>query len=210
MAFGTQSYFEKNYSVAGGTSISHTSVHNEKNTTQYDFSYATVITEDAHLGLLVNNMGDYGIFGSNEKVGQGNSRDTTTTVTRGIEWTISDAEPTTALSVDVYQSPTQWGPIFRTRGGQSSNPYEGATYTKYYIKGTMLDEATMRVEKPEMHLMSDAIVTNVPSGSAAQFKLQLTNASETNTTCEYVLECKDGSNPNGNVFRLFLLLTGQA
>ena len=197
MAFGTQSYFEKNYSVAGGTSISHTTVHNEKNTKQYDFSYATVITADSHLGLLVNNMGDYGIFGNNEKVGQGNSRDTTTTVTRAIEWTISDAEPTTALSVDVYQSPTQWGPIFRTRGGQTSNPYEGATYTKYYIPGTMLDEATMRVEKPEMHLASDAIVTNVPSGAAAQFKLQLSNASETNTTCEYVLECKDGSNPDG-------------
>ena len=197
MAFGTQSYFEKNYSLAGGTSISHTTVHNEKNTKQYDFSYATVITEDAHLGLLVNNMGDYGIFGNSEKVGKGNSRDTTTTVSRAIEWTISDAEPTTALSVDVYQSPTQWGPIFRTRGGQTSNPYEGATYTKYYILGTLLDEATMRVEKPEMHLASDAIVTNIPSGSSAQFKLQLTNASETNTTCEYVLECKDGSNPNG-------------
>ena len=202
MAFGSQSYFEKNYSVAGGTSISHTSVHNEKNTKQYDFSYATVITKDAHMGLLVNNMGDYGIFGNNEKVGEGNSRDTTTTVTRGIEWTISDAEPTTALSVDVYQSPTKWGPIFRTRGGQTSNPYEGATYTKYYILGTMLDEATMRVEKPEMHLASDAIVTNVPSGSAAQFKLQLTNASETNTTCEYVLECKDGSNPNGAILMM--------
>ena len=197
MAFGTQSCFEKNYSLAGGTSISHTSVHNEKNTKQYDFSYATVITEDAHMGLLVNNMGDYGIFGNNEKVGEGDSRDTTTTVSKGIEWTISDAEPTTALSVDVYQSPTKWGPIFRTRGGQTSNPYEGATYTKYYIPGTLLDEATMRVEKPEMHLASDAIVTNVPSGSAAQFKLQLTNASETNTTCEYVLECKDGSNPDG-------------
>ena len=53
-----------------------------------------------------------------------------------------------------------------------------------------------------MRLVSDAIVTNVPSGSAAQFKLQLSNASETNTTCEYVLECKDGSNPDGAILMM--------
>ena len=197
MAFGTKSYFDKNYSVAGGTSVSHTSVNSVKNAHQLTFSYSTVMNKDTHVGLLVNNVGDYGIFKSNERIGQDVSRDTTTTVSKGIEWTISDAEPTTALSVDVYQSPAKWGPVFRTRGGQTSNPYEGATHTKYYITGTLLDEATMRVEKPEMHLASDAVVTNIPSGSSAQFKLQLTNASETNTTCDYVLECKDGSNPYG-------------
>ena len=202
MAFGTQSYFEKNYSVAGGTTVSHTSQNSVKNAHQHTFSYNTVINKDTHLGLLVNNVGDYGIIKNNEKIGQDTSRDTTATVTRGIDWTISDAEPTTALSVDVYQSPSKWAPIFRTRGGQTSNPYEGATYTKYYIKGTLLDEATMHVEKPEMHLLSSSVVTNIPSGSSAQFKLQLTNASETNTTCEYALECKDGSNPHGAILMM--------
>ena len=196
-AFGTQSCFEKNYSVAGGTSVSHTSVNSVKNTKQYNFSFSNAINKNSHVGLLVNNVGDYAIVATNTTVGQSNSADTTATVTRGIEWTISDAEPTTALSVDVYQSPVKWGPVFRTRGGQTSNPYEGATYTKYFARGTQLDEATMRVEKPEMHLASDAEVINIPSGSAAEFKLQLSNASETNTTCEYVLECKDDSNPDG-------------
>ena len=196
-AFGTRSCFEKNYSVAGGTSVSHTSVNSVKNTKQYNFSFSNAINKNSHVGLLVNNVGDYAIVATNTTVGQSNSADTTATVTRGIEWTISDAEPTTALSVDVYQSPVKWGPVFRTRGGQTSNPYEGATYTKYFARGTQLDEATMRVEKPEMRVVSDAIVSNVPSGSAAEFKLQLSNASETNTTCEYVLECKDGSNPDG-------------
>ena len=190
-------YLEKNYSIAGGTSITHSSAFTKKQTAGNTFDYTTIINSETNLGVLWNEVGNYATILHNEKTGTQHSSDTTTTVTKAIDWTISDAEPTTALSVNVYQSPRTWGPIFRTLGGQTSNPYEGATYTKYYQKGVKLDEATMRVEKPEMRLVSDAIVTNVPSGSAAQFKLQLSNASETNTTCEYVLECKDGSNPNG-------------
>ena len=190
-------YLEKNYSIAGGTSITHSSAFTKKQTAGNTFDYTTIINSETNLGVLWNEVGDYATILHNEKTGTQHSSDTTTTVTKAIDWTISDAEPTTALSVNVYQSPRTWGPIFRTLGGQTSNPYEGATYTKYYQTGVKLDEATMRVEKPEMRLVSDAIVTNVPSGSAAQFKLQLSNASETNTTCEYVLECKDGSNPNG-------------
>ena len=137
---------------------------------------------------MINEVGLYATILHNEKTGTQHSSDTTTTVTKAIDWTISDAEPTTALSVNVYQSPRTWGPIFRTLGGQTSNPYEDATYTKYHLPGVKLDEATMRVEKPEMRLVSDAIVTNVPSGSAAQFKLQLSNASETNTVQAAALE----------------------
>lgn len=197
-AFGNEgTYLEKNYSIAGGTSITHTSAFTQKKTASTTFDYTTIINSETNAGLLINELGDYATILHNEKTGTQHSSDTTTTVTKAIDWTISDAEPTTALSVNVYQSPRTWGPIFRTLGGQTSNPYEGATYTKYHLTGVKLDEATMRVEKPEMRLVSDAIVTNVPSGSAAQFKLQLSNASETNTTCEYVLECKDGSNPNG-------------
>lgn len=195
-------YLEKNYSIAGGTSITHSSAFTKKQTAGNTFDYTTIINSETNLGVLFNDAGDYATILHNEKTGTQHSSDTTTTVTRAIDWTISDAEPTTALSVNVYQSPRTWGPIFRTLGGQTSNPYEGATYTKYYQKGVKLDEATMRVEKPEMRLVSDAIVTNVPSGSAAQFKLQLSNASETNTTCEYVLECKDGSNPNGAILMM--------
>ena len=198
MAFADEStYLEKNYSIAGGTSVSHSSVNTQKKTVGTDFNYTTIINSETNLGVLFNELGDYATCLHNEKTGTQHSNDTTTTVSRAIEWSISDTEPTTALSVNVYQSPRKWGPVFRTLGGQTSNPYEGATYTKYNVQGTKLDEATMRVEKPEMRLISDAIVTNVPSGSAAQFKLQLSNASETNTTCEYILECKDGSNANG-------------
>ena len=196
------SYLEKNYSIAGGTSVSHSSVNTHKKTVGTDFNYTTIFNSETNLGVLFNEIGDYATCIHSEKSGTQHSNDTTTSVSRAIDWSISDAEPTTALSVNVYQSPRMWGPVFRTLGGQTSNPYEGATYTKYYAPDTKLDEATMRVEKPEMRLISDAIVTNVPSGSAAQFTLQLSNASETNTICEYVLECKDGSNPHGAILMM--------
>ena len=112
-------------------------------------------------------------------------------------WQLSDAEPTTALSVDVYKSQRGWEPIFRIRGGQSSQPYEGATYTKYANPGTKLDEATMRVEKPELRINGATTVTDVPTGGQAKFNLQLYNASETNSVCTYSLKAVEGSNPNG-------------
>ena len=122
---------------------------------------------------------------------------TTDEVQQSFTWQISDAEPTTALSVDVFNSPANWGPIFRTRGGQSSQPYEGATYTRYFQPGTQLDEATMRVEKPELRIDGANTVTDVPTGGQAKFNLQLYNASETNSVCIYNLKVLDGSNPNG-------------
>ena len=197
-----KTYLEKNYSIAGGTSVNHSSVNTQKKAVGSDFTYTTIINSETNGGALFNNLGSYATIVHNEQSGTQHTTDTTTTVTRAIDWTISDAEPTTALSVNVYQSPRTWGPIFRTLGGQTSNPYEDATYTKYNSRGTLLDEPTMRVEKPEMRLLSDSYVTNVPSGSAAEFKLQLSNASETNTTCEYVLECKDGSNPDGAILMM--------
>jgi hypothetical protein len=202
-AFGDEkTYLEKNYSIAGGSSVNHSSANTQKKSIGSSFNYTTIINDETNAGVLVNEMGSYATLACNVKDGTQHSDETTTTTTRTIDWTISDAEPTTALSVNVYQSPRMWGPIFRTLGGQTSNPYEGATYTKYYSPDSKLDEATMRVEKPEMRLLSDFYVTNVPSGSAAEFKLQLSNASETNTTCEYVLECKDGSNPDGAILMM--------
>ena len=202
-AFGDEkTYLEKNYSIAGGTSVNHSSANTQKKSIGSSFNYTTIINDETNAGVLINEMGSYATVVCNEKDGTQHSDETTTTTTRTIDWTISDAEPTTALSVNVYQSPRMWGPIFRTLGGQTSNPYEGATYTKYYAAGTQLDEATMRVEKPEMRLLSGSEISNVPSGSAAEFKLQLSNASETNTTCDYVLECKDGSNPNGAILMM--------
>jgi hypothetical protein len=147
--------------------------------------------------VLFNNIGGYGILQFEDSWGTTKDSLETDTYDESFTWQISDAQPTTALSVDVYQSPSGWSPIFRTRGGQSSQPYENATYTKYFQPGTQLDEATMRVEKPELRVDGATEISDVPTGGQAKFNLQLYNASETNSICTYSLKVVDGSNPNG-------------
>jgi len=196
-AFKSSVYFDKNYSIAGGTSVSHTAKNTKESSEGHTVKTSVSVNNETHTGLLFNAVGAYGILQFNDSWGTTLDSLDTDTYNESFTWQISDAQPTTALSVDVYESPHGWGPIFRTRGGQSSQPYEGATYTKYFQPGTQLDEATMRVEKPELRVDGPTEITDVPTGGQAKFKLQLYNASETKSICSYSLKVVDGSNPNG-------------
>lgn len=107
---------------------------------------------------------------------------------------IDDGDFTDALSVDIYED--AYGFIFRTRGGQTSCPYEGEVVSKYLSGNPILSEATMRVEYPQ--ITADVMtLSNVPYGSAAIFNVKLANLSETNTDVWYSLSLVDESNPNG-------------
>ncbi len=202
--FALDSCFIDNYSIAFGTSVTQTTKNSElinfKTDTEKN-SY-TVNLELHLMGFLWNNSGGYGILTYNNK--WGNTKTTTTSDTGGqqFSWTISDSEPTTALSVNVYKSKRGWGPIFRTMGGQTSNPYEGATYTKYHEEGTELDKATMRVENPQLSVEGANTVSNVPTGGKAQFTLVLKNANEVNQNATYMLDVLENSNPNGAILTI--------
>ena len=196
-AFGSSDLLEANYSIAGGTSVSRRYTNSTTHEVSNQQKLLSTMHSNTHLGLLANEVGGYAIVDLNWEWGNGATEKKDTVWTTTVDWQLSDAEPTTAFSVDVYKSQRGWGPIFRTRGGQSSQPYEGATYTKYANPGTKLDEATMRVEKPELRINGATTVTDVPTGGQAKFNLQLYNASETNSVCTYSLKAVEGSNPNG-------------
>ena len=203
-AFDDTSKPKENYSFGGGTTITKTSSHEhsyshgKKNTT-----YRTVNNE-SHAGTLFNAAGAYAIVKFQYGWGSVDDKDTVNVKKTTVSYTLSDSDPRTALSVDVYQSPSgKWGPIFRTVGGQSVNPYEPETWTeyhKYYNKErTKLNEGTMRVEKPDLKVKGSTELTDVPTGQEAKFTLQLTNLSETGNTCNYQLVVQENSNPNGAI-----------
>ena len=89
-------------------------------------------------------------------------------------------------------------PIFRTRGGQTSNPYEGKAVVQYdnQNKGQVIMEATMQVEVPKIEAVPARRV-NIPSGTAANFDLKLMNASEVDADCPFRLFIDDATNPDG-------------
>lgn len=196
-AFENSDYLTGNYSIAGGTSVTITETISNKyidgTKSEHDLAYNTT----ANIGLLLNEAGGYRTFKISEGSKDQVQTDTTTTYSRTVSWMLCDSDPRSALTVNVYKSPIGWGPVFRTLGGQTVNPYADATYTKYYKKNSLLDVATMRIEYPQLEVVGSTEITDVPTGGEARFKLQLTNLSETNSTCNYILEVTDNSNPNG-------------
>ena len=198
-AFNNESSLIQNYSIASGTKVSQTTETTIKNGKTHKHEFSKSFSVVGQLGETFNDAGVIANLGYSSGSGDSNTDGSSTSVSNTVAWTMSDGDPRTALSVDVYKSPTGWGPIFRTRGGQTVNPYEAGSETKYYQPGTKLNEATMKVENPKLKVLGSREITNVPTGGQAKFILQLSNESETNDICNYVLQVNEKSNPNGAV-----------
>ena len=109
-------------------------------------------------------------------------------------------EGTDYLSVDVYDAGDGYGPIFYTRGGRTSCPYEDEKKTRYFEPGQhVLAEKTIQIEYPQLSVngMSSSQLSNLPNGSAAKFELKLDNLSGSEDNIYYKLYVVDQTNPNG-------------
>ena len=116
-------------------------------------------------------------------------------------YVLQDAGYNDALTIDVLNSPDGFGPIFSTRGGQTSCPYEAAEVTKYYEPGTEISTATMQIEIPQLTVVN-AFATEVPAGKAATYTLRLENLSETGDDIWFDLGVIDATNPKGAIITM--------
>lgn len=146
-------------------------------------------------GFTLNKCGVVVDIGTNVSAGYKHERDSSDTKVVSFNYTLAESGIDDALSVDVYKY-GKYGPIFRTRGGQTSAPYEGKVVTKYYQPGTTIMDATMQIEVPQIDV-DVPIMSDVPTGSAANYTLRLGNASEVNKDVTYKLFVLDGTNPDG-------------
>ena len=86
----------------------------------------------------------------------------------------------------MFKAPDGFGPIFVTRAGATCAPFEDEVVTKYYEPGTIIAHKTQQIEKPEIEIV-DAIVTGVPGGEDAKFRVKLRNNSDTQEDCYFGL-----------------------
>lgn len=163
----------------------------------------TELSSDAkqQLGLLVNNVGLVGTFQSTKSKVDTDLFTSEKEFSTTISYTLKDNDRNNALSVDIINLFDGNGPIFATRGGATSCPYEGETTSIFYDSsnhdpydftaigngGESLSDATNKVYAPE--ISSDKVlITNVSESEAAIFKLKLKNVSETQSDLEFVLD----------------------
>ncbi len=185
----------KNFSFDSGTRITNSFEKQEEEGYHIMVHGEAGVHVNFKTGFGINGAGVMLDVGTDVTAGYKHERDSTDTDVLGFSYTLAESGTNDALSVDVYDY-GKYSPIFRTRGGQTSDPYEGKVVTKYYQPGTTIMEATMQVEVPQIEV-NVSLLTDVPTGSPANYTLTLGNASEVNKDVTYKLFVLDGTNPDG-------------
>ncbi len=101
--------------------------------------------------------------------------------------------------VNMSDMPVYSSLVFRTRGGVTSKPYEGERRSKFYHPGSVLDEATVPIDKIRMWV-DEPVKSNVPFDEPARFKIHFANESEypnRAATSAFLFMIDGASNPNG-------------
>ena len=201
-AFSKPSKKKTNESFETGSSISRTNVASDYEQHNSVEVFTTSVFYKGKNGYMLDKAGAQIISNVNIGYHQTKYGVNEKTTTNSFSYTLNDTQRGNAHTVDVYDSTMGWSPIFRTRGGQTRCPYEGETLTKYYNKGTKLDEATMKSDNPHID-MPVRTLSDIPAGQEAQLQIQLTNDSETHdqfsSALLYVLP---GTNPDGLLISL--------
>lgn len=185
-----------NYSFDSGSSIEASTSKTTTKDYSFDYSFNTVVIGDYGMETSVNDVGvDINITGHvGTKAGESHSESNGSTQTVG--YTLAESGTDDALTVDVLTAPDSGGPVFYTRGGQTSCPYEDETLTKYFNPGQVISTKTMQIEQPSLTAeVYDR--TGVPSGKAAIYNLVLQNTSEIEKDVYFNISVLDESNPNG-------------
>lgn len=195
-AIDNSKYKRDNYSFDSGASVST----EKTNSTSDDYTVSSetniCVVGGIKTGMTVNKNGAE--LEINWETGGGVIKGDSKTdeTTRTVGFTLMETGNNDALSVDVIDAPDNFGPIFYTRGGQTSCPYEDEVKTKYYRPGTVIQQKTMQVEMPQISA-KETSVTGVPSGKPATFTLYLQNISEAEKDCYFNLDVDDKTNPDG-------------
>ncbi|HAN77214.1 MAG TPA: hypothetical protein DCQ31_05280, partial [Bacteroidales bacterium] len=167
-------------------------------TTQVDYMISALAGMET--GWAFNGLGL--VLSIDAEVGGGADFSTTTgsESSRTVGFVMEETGDFDALTVD-YKRTADGGISFNTRAGQTSCPYEGAKYTKYYQPGTILSDATMQMEVPKISVVN-SMAANVPANRNANFTLELKNESEVDADGWYRLLIDGSTNPDGAILKI--------
>lgn len=188
-------YLKQNISFDSGASVTMTEETEESHGSTYDVTATLSLKAGIQFGVEIRGTGVVWDIHTETGGGTHQSYEGEETKLSSFSYTLAEEGDDDALTVDVYNYGA-YAPIFRTRGGQTSGPYEGEVKTKYYRPGTTIMEGTMQIEVPQIAVDVPTVI-NVPTGEAANYTLRLTNASEIDEDVYYKLLVIDETNPNG-------------
>lgn len=186
--------YDDNVSFGSGASIDRL----ETNTSEYTYteSWDWVLNAGLELvkGFQVNKVGII----ATASLGGGGGGDSSKANTHGKFSEIGfhlELDGSDYISTDVGKDLSGF-PVFRTKGGVTSCPYEGATFTKYYNPGTPLNQPTIQREMPQI-TVEKPVVSGIAGNRAASYTIHLQNASSIKGDIFFGLNVIDKTNPYG-------------
>ena len=203
----SSTYWKKNYSFDSGTSITASDSYSRSDSEGSGFSY--VINDEVNIAFGLKVLG----IGTKEVVtgGYSYSRETYDTdvddSTSVFTYTLAESGTLDALTVDVFNAPDKYGPIFYTRGGQTSSNWAPQYVTEYYKPGTEIMAATQKIRVPKVNCV-ETEKSNIPVGSSVTYDLILTNESEVNATTECNFDLK--IDQTSNIYGADVMVNGQS
>ena len=113
-----------NLSFDSGTSITNTKETEDKTGSKYENTVSAAAIIGATTGFAINSVGVQFDIKTETGGGEHIEREEEESHTASFSYTLAEEGDDDALTVDVYEY-GMFGPIFRTRGGQTCGPYEG-------------------------------------------------------------------------------------
>jgi hypothetical protein len=203
---------DKNISFDAGSIYeqSMTSEITETFTTEFEFGITASVASE--VGLEIGGVGTTWSMSHETSSSETSGSENSTTESTTIGFVLEDGDQGDYFSVDILKDYFGNGPVFSTKGGQSSCPYESGSvveYADYYTDGFLggfangidLNSPTMRIEVPAI-TAENAIVSGVPDNQPAIFTLKLSNLSEVNADNWFILRVDAASNPYGAKLRM--------
>ena len=190
----TSSDLDRNISYQAGPSIAYTNSSSREETESLAINFSMASELALTFGFEIGGNGVEVETGVSMNYSHSTTTATTKSTTTVFSYTLDDSDGGDDFSVDIFNSKDGYGPIFKTRGGQTACPYQGETRTSYYRPGTIIDQATIQLEQPRI-TATPSTVYNVPAQSAGVFTVNLINDGLEDQI--YDLKVLESTNPNG-------------
>ena len=189
-----------NISFSAGSPVSSSATLSNSLSWQFAWEVNLDNVTATNIGVKVNGIGVENNNSFTVGMTQSESKSAGATQTNTFNFTLQDDDDGDFFTVDIFDGGNQNGPIFKTRGGQSSCPYEGEITTQYHEPGTLIQAASVIRDQPGIGI-TPAKLVNVPSDEFGVFTLNLKN-DNTNEARTYRLQVDESSNPFGAIIKI--------
>jgi hypothetical protein len=177
--------FSENISFSAGTTYEKSSTSSTTSSETFSFEVEMAASLAGEFGFKVDGTGATFNLSLEASLGIGESKTTTNTKETTTFFTLGDDDIGDNFTVDILTDKTYSTPVFRTKSGASSCPYESKTVPR--------DEVALTVDKINQ--------VNVLENDAAKYNFTLGNISQTSETRAYVIALGSSSNPKGAVVK---------